>query len=365
MKMKPSTKIAIGAIVIGALGYGGSKLSTTYRLKDVKLTPISTTDFCLLALEDGAKVRVLVANRMAQLVEADGDFSNQSSEEGGAQSGSIKRRIPIKELLQILDGNGSGIDFFINRMGDNGGTQDGLDDAPIWKLEDIEKAISGDAKLKTQLENDLNCTLEGALLPTLNTATFQIGIRVGVPVTLNVNNVSGPTVSGIRYVPFRVREIMAFAKKMEQKFYSKDTIQAEYAAFKKISEASGSNPENVALTLQAIKSSALDSSEISSVERICKHTKVLANRSMIEKVSLETKKANGNTSYSIKLWLTDEAVSRLWKFSSQGGQKIIVVAKGVPIAAASIATELNSKELVIDQVTDEKLAQSAVELFRK
>jgi hypothetical protein len=26
---------------------------------------------------------------------------------------------------------------------------------------------------------------------------------------------------------------------------------------------------------------------------------------------------------------------------------------------------LNSKELVIDQVTDEKLAQSAVELFRK
>ena len=45
-------------------------------------------------------------------------------------------------LLQILDGNGSGIDFFINRMGDNGGTQDGLDDAPIWKLEDIEKESS-------------------------------------------------------------------------------------------------------------------------------------------------------------------------------------------------------------------------------
>jgi hypothetical protein len=68
------------------------------------------------------------------------------------------------------------------------------------------------------------------------------------------------------------------------------------------------------------------------------------------------------TTYDLKLKLSSEGKNRLWKFSSEGGTQILVISKGVAIAAATIGTQLNSEELAIKQIADRRLVEEAVNL---
>lgn len=366
MMKRASTKIAIGFIALGLLGFGGSKAYTKYRLQSVELTPINTTEFCLLAIEKNAGVSVLVANRMAQLVELEGGFENVGSSEEGAQGGSIKRRIPVKELLRILDGDGTALDYFINRMKDSPSEEESQNEnAPLWTVEDINKAFAGDPVLKKKLEFDLNCDLNGNPLPTINISSFQLGILISVPVKVTVPNVKGAEVNGPKLVPFRVRTMLEFSKRMEQKFYDKNSIQTEYNGFLAELKEKAAKPENLKATIDSIESRAKTSTEIKKVEAICRNSRIIANKEMVKSATFEKVSHNGNTSFTLKLTLDDAAVQRLWKFSSEGGERILVVAKGVPIAAAKIGSALNSSEIEINQVADERLVQSAIEIFKK
>jgi hypothetical protein len=365
MKLRASTKIAIGFIVMVVGGIGGSRAYTLMKLRNVELTPIETTDFCLLAIEKDAGVNVLVANRMAQLVELEGAFENAGSSEGGAQGGSIKRRIPVKELLRILDGDGDAINYFINRMKDASEEDLASENAPVWSVEDIKKAFAGDPGLKKKLEYDLNSDLNGNPLPTVNISSFQLGILVSVPVKLSVPNLKGSVINGPKLIPFRVKSMLEFSKRMEQKFYDKNTIQAEYGGFLAELKSSGAKPEDIKSTIDSIEKRAMGSIELKKVERICTYSKVIANKSMVESADFEKIVQNGTTSFTLKLKLSDDAVRRLWKFSSDGGEKLLVVAKGVPIAAAKISSVINTSEVEINQVADERLVQSAIEIFKK
>lgn len=365
MKQRASTKIAIGFVALVAATIGGTRAYTVYKLKNVELNPIETTDFCLLAIEKDAGVSVLVANRMAQLVELDGAFENVGSTEGGAQGGSIKRRIPVKELLRVLDGDGTAIDYFVNRMKDSSEEDAASDNAPIWTVEDINKAFDGDSALKKKLEFDLNSDLNGTPLPTINISSFQLGIQVSVPVKLQVPNLKGSMVQGQKLIPFRVKSMLEFSKRMEQKFYDKASIQPEYAGFLAEYKAKGDKPEDIKSTIDSIEKRATSSTELKKVERITRNSKVIANKSMVQSAEFEKVVHNGNTSYTLKLKLNDQAVQRLWKFSSEGGERLLVVAKGVPIAAAKISSALNTSEVEINQVADERLVQSVIEIFRK
>lgn len=363
MKLRPTTKIALGFGIVVIGSYLGNDLYSRFQLRQVKLNPIESTDFCLMAInKKEAGVQVLIANRMAQLVETEGGLENTGSSEGGAQSGSIKLRIPIKELLQTLNGDPTGIDYFASRLSDVGNDNvQNLDEAKVWKSGDIEKAISGDAALRKQLETDLNCTLDGRLLDKVNIEAVQLGIRLAVPVRLNVPNVKGDRLDGVRFVPFKVRQIVGFSKSIEEKFYTKETLQNLYQQFK----AETRETEDVASTLQQVIAGVQRSREIGKIEQIAKNSLIVVNRAMIQDASFSETSVGTNRTFNMKLKFNDEAVKRLWKFSHEGGGSLLVISNGVPIAAADVATVLNSSELEINKIADEKLCKNAVELLSR
>jgi hypothetical protein len=105
MKIRSSTKIAVGFVVLVVGGYFGRQIITDQMIMNEKFSPIAPGRVNLVGIDAGAGYRIITANFMAQLVEASGDFDSKDSDSGGATEGAIKKRVPIKELLQTLQGN--------------------------------------------------------------------------------------------------------------------------------------------------------------------------------------------------------------------------------------------------------------------
>lgn len=362
MKVRATTKIAIGFVGLIALAYGGSYAYTKIELANVNLDPIPSSDICILAIGPKAGVRDIVANQMVQIIESSGGFKGEGSDEGGAQTGSVKKRIPVKELVEILGGNPESVPPFLKKLKTVKEDEEESQTSPIWSKQDIEKAMAGDAALKSKLEHDLNMSLDGTPLPKINRTAFFDGIRVKTPITLKIPNAKGPTLETYDIVTYRPRFLTQFFKTMQTKFYDDAQLQTDYAIFVKgLTESK----EKLDSTFESIfKRSAL-SEETRKAEQIASNTKILVNQGMIRDMELEQHSVDGkDISYDLKLKLTPEGKNRLWKFSSEGGTKIILVSKGVGIAAATIGTSLNSEELVIKQVPDKTLIEEAVSLIK-
>lgn len=364
MKVRSSTKIALGFVALVATAVGGSKLYTQMRLKGVELTPIPSQDFCLVAISEEAKVKILAVNHMVQVVEASDDFkSGGGGGGGGSESGSIKARIPMKEMLEILDGDGEGIQGMIYRLGKKENAEDISESAPLWSAEDLQKAIGGDPVLKAKLESNLNVSLDGKLAPKLDRTAFYHGIRIQVPTQFDVPNSSGKPVQGFTLVPIKSKAMSRLYKELESKFLDAAALDRFYAEFVKQSEGV-SNEKPGELILNLLKKGNMSEAYAKSLN-VLKHASVIVNRKMVESASVEEVASEKEKSYNLSIHLTDEGAQRLWKFSNEHpNTKIIVVSKKVPIAAASIGSQLNSKELVIKQIADKTLVQEAVDLLK-
>lgn len=316
----------------------------------------------LMAIRPEAGVKLVVANRMAQVVEASTDFQGQGGDDGeGVTQGAIKKRIPVKELINLLNGESDAVEAFINRMRDKDEATESANPAD-WTEADVRAALGGDAAKKAKLEADMNCKLDGTPLPDINVRAFFDGIRVHVPITLKVPNATGATVSGTDAVYFRPRFMLQFYKFMEQKFYDKSNLQTYYTNFLK------TYPDKFQPVQQSLVTAierVAAGEEIKQITRIASNAVILANNKMITGAEMIEVKEGGEVTYDLKIKLTKEAKDRLWKFSSEGGQTILVVADGVPIAAASIGTELASEELLIRQISDKSLLEDAVKLVQK
>lgn len=361
MKVRPSTKIAIGFVTLLVAGFGGSKLYTQVRLSGVKLDPIESGDFCLVAIGEEAKVKILSVNRMVQVVEASDEFKSGGSDSGGANSGSIKARVPMKELLGILDGDPSGTTGILYKLGKKENAEEQSEEAPVWTTEDAQKAISGDPVLKAKLENDLNVTLDGKLLPKLNRVAFYHGIRLQVPVTFDVPNASGKPVQGFNAIPLKSKAMSSLYKELESKFLDAEALDRYYSEFSAKSE--GKSSEKPAELIQSLLRQGAQGGGYAKTLNILKNSVVITNRKMVESAAVTEVKSDKETSYDLSIKLTDEGAARLWKFSNEHpNTKIIVVSKKVPIAAATVGSQLNSKELVIKQIADKTLVQEAVDL---
>lgn len=334
---------------------------TKAKLQSVKLDPIPKGKLMLMAIRPEAQVKLVVANRMAQIVEASGDFQGQETEGGGATSGAVKKRIPVKELINVLNGEADAIEEFMVRMRDKDESSDSM--KPVdWNEADVLAAIKGDAVKRAKLEKDLNCKLDGTPLPDLNLKAYFDGIAVHVPITLQLAHAKGTTLVGTDVVVFRPRFMLQFYKNMETKFYDKAKLQTYYKNFlKDYKEPFRSVEESLIPTLKRVS----ESDEMKQIKRIAENTVILANDSMITGAEMITNTSTSDVTYDLKIFLTKEAKDRLWKFSSEGGERILVVADGVPIAAASIGTELASQELLIRQISDKTLLEDAVKLVRK
>ena len=361
MKIRGPVKIAIGFAALVVAAYGGTAAFTKLSLRNVNLDPIPAGNVCLIALDKDAGVQTITAEQMVQIVEGSSKFSADQTSGGGPTSGAVKKRIPVRELLGVLDGNSEDVSTFIAKMRDTAEEDSGASDAPIWTKEDIEKALQSDGPLRTKLENDVNMKVDGTPIPTINRMAFLNGIRVNTPVTLNIPNAKGPTISGFDIVKFQPKFMVAFFKSMREKFYDKNLLQSYYKAF--IDEKNEKDPP-LDQIMKAVFERSKSSTELDKVTRIGQHTKILVSQDMISKAEMREDAAGKDLTYDLILKLTPEGKNRLWKFSSEGGHQVIVVEKGVPIAQATIGTSLNSQELEIKQIANKSLVQEVINILQ-
>ncbi len=362
MKLRASTKILFGFIGLVAIAYGGSVGYTKIRLTGVDLHPIPSSDLCLLAIGPNAGVKTIIANQMVQIVEASDKFGGgQSADGGGAQEGSVKKRIPVRELVEVLGGDPESAQVFVKKLRAANEDNETVEEAPIWTKEDIQKALANDASLKAKLEHDLCVSLDGKPNPIINRLSFFYGIRVKVPITLKVPNALGAEIKTTNIVNFKPRFMTQFYKSMQEKFYSKEELQTYYTSYLKEEKP---EPQNLAETLDKVFKRAEGSEELAKAERIASNSTILVNQPMIEGVSMQEQTDGKVITYDLKIRLTPDGKNRLWKFSSEGGTQILVISKGVAIAAAIIGTQLNSQELVIKQIADKRLVEEAVSLVK-
>lgn len=344
------------------VGYGGNMAWTKFSLRNINLDPIPSGDVCLLAINKEAGVQIITANQMVQVVESTSKFGADVGNSGdGATSGAVKRRIPVRELIGVLNGESDAVPVFIKKMGNTGEDVDSSDDAPLWSKEDIEKAIQGDASLRSRLENDISMKIDGTPLPILNRSAFFNGIRVKVPISLDIPNAKGPKLDAYAIESFRPRFLAEFFKSMREKFYDKAQLQTYYKAY-----LDKEKPQDQPLeaNISQIFKRSMTTEEVRKVTQISTHTHVLASQQMISSAEMKEDSEGKEKTYDLKIHLTPEGKNRLWKFSADGGTQVIVVSKGVAIAAATIGTQLNSEELIIKQIANKSLVQEVVDLLQ-
>jgi hypothetical protein len=152
-----------------------------------------------------------------------------------------------------------------------------------------------------------------------------------------------------------------FYKDMQTKFYDKAQLQTYYTSYLKDSKP---EPQDLGDSTKKVFTRAEGSEELFKAQWIAAHALILVNQPMVESVAMEEQNDGGAKTYDLKIRLNAEGKNRLWKFSAEGGTQILVVSKGVAIAAATIGTQLNSKELVIKQIADKSLVEEAVSLIQ-
>jgi hypothetical protein len=361
MKLRASTKILFGFICLIGLAYGANYGYTRMRLVGVDLHPIPSSNLCLLAIGPKAGVKIIAAEQMVQVVESTDKFGADESGGGGAENGSVKKRIPVKELVEILGGDPEAAQVFVKKMRDVNEDNETVDEAPLWTKEDVLKAVSGDVSLITKLQHDLNVDKDGKPNPELNRLAFFYGIRIKVPITLRVPNALGNEIKTFDVVNFKPRFMGQFYKNMQSKFYDKAQLQTYYASFLRDEKP---EPQSIEDSMKRVFTHAENSEELGKTQRITSNSTILVNQPMIEKVDMESQSDGKVTTYDLKIRLTPEGKNRLWKFSTEGGTQILVISKGVAIAAAQIGTQLNSQELIIKQIADKRLVEEAVSLIQ-
>ena len=361
MKIRATTKILMGFIGLIGLAYGGRYGLTKFQLIGVDLHPIPSSDFCLIAIGPKANVKTIIANQMVQLVESSDKFSGASEGESGMESGAVKKRIPVRELIGVLGGDPDSAQSFVKKMRDNTEESSSEDEAPLWTKSDLQAAMAAKGPLREKLEHDLGVTMDGQMNPVINRLAYFYGIRIKVPITLNVPNAKGQKIDSFDVVTFKPKGMSRFYKQMQTKFYDKAQLQTYYASFLRDDKPEA---QDIADTLKKIFAGVEGSDELKKAENIARYSTILVNQPMIEKVSMEEQTDGRVVTYDLKVALNAEGKSRLLKFSSEGGKQILVVSKGVAIAAAVIGTQLNSQELVIKQITSKRLLEDAVSLFQ-
>ncbi len=361
MKLRATTKILLGFIGLVGLAYGGRYGMTKLQLRGVDLHPIPSSDFCLVAIGPKANVKTIIANQMVQIVESSDRFSGDSGGESGMESGAVKKRIPVRELIGVLGGDPDSAQAFVKKLRDHTDEDESVEAAPVWTKSDLQSAIAVKSPLREKLEHDLGVTINGQMNPVINRLAYFYGIRIKVPITLNAPNAKGQKIDTFDIVSFKPKVMSRFYKQMQTKFYDKAQLQTYYTSFLKDDKT---DPQDIGDTLKRIFAGVEGSDELKKAENIARYSTILVNQPMIEKVSMEEQSDGRVVTYDLKIGLNAEGKSRLLKFSSEGGKQILVVSKGVAIAAAIIGTQLNSQELVIKQIANKRLLEDAVSLFQ-
>ncbi|RYG42204.1 hypothetical protein EON79_19365 [bacterium] len=369
MALRKSTKIALGFALITAGSYGAYQVVTDRMIMGEKFSVLTPGRVNLVGIDPGAGYRIIVANSIAQLVETSGGFEGNDSGDGGATSGSIKKRVPMRELLKTLQGDTKATGDFIASMNDIKEDDTWPTTRVVWRAEDIQKAIDGDAKLKPKLEHDLNMRLDGFPLPTLNYDSLEDGIMIDTPVSVTVNLHGKPTqVTGRVQEPFRPRMIKAVEEAYKDQGDVTRAVQAGY--YRQQAEKLVENPdsrEKIAETLLARISPNVAKQRAEAPTRLLQYATIVVNDNLINGASYHSYDGpDGRKRHDIAIDLKEEGRRRLWQFSKKRvGTQLLLVTDGIPISAPRIQHELAQSQMSISRLDDEVLVREAVNMLNE
>jgi hypothetical protein len=368
-KLRVSTWIGISGVALAVAGYYGLHALSAVMVGGEHFDPIAPGRVNLVGINPGAGYRIIIANDVAQLVETQGGFHGSETDSGGATEGAIKKRVPIRELLGVLRGDGKSLGNFVMIMNNMQENEDWPPIRVLWKKDDLEKAISGgDPKLKAKLEHDLNVRLDGTPIVPLNRNSLENGIFIVAPVELTVNiNGKQTVVKGETMEPYKPTLIKTVESRYKDKPRVDDAMIAGYYADEaRLALSSPSKRENVGESIRRLYSKETMEKRLEVPRHMLANATVVVNENFITNASYRSYKGNdGKPLNDLTVNLTDEGRKRLWKFSlNRVGDQILLIADDVAIAAPRIEHELALSELTVTQMPDEVLVRDAVESIK-
>lgn len=369
--MRSGTKIAIGFVAIAAGAYFGYQRVTESMIMGKSFPKIVPGTVNLLGVSTGSGYRIVVQNQIATLIEgASSEFSAPDDTGSGSETDSItgRRRIPIREMLQSMQGDTKALGRFIMTMNDLRESE-----LPpvrvIWDAADVRKALEGDPTLLAKLQVDLGVTLEGSPLPQIRFSSIQNGIVIRSPVTVRMpEDAETPEATGLILEPYKP----TFSKLVEEQYQEKPQITnsmilgAIRDEAQRLADDPGSR-ENVRKALEARLDPKRLQGFAAAPERVLHSAKIVINEdAIVDAGYVERTSTNGVRFYDLKIDLTEEGRERLWQYSKHRvGSQLLLVVDGIAIGAPRIEHELSGGVVTITQLPDKVLVQDAVDLMKK
>ena len=359
-RFRASYRIAIGFAICALLAIYGYRYANDILLSG-HFPPLVPGKVNILGLDTSQGYGILIENRAAKLVFAsEGSFGPGKMDEKDLENSSGDRKfIPIKEMLAGLAGNVASLGYFVERL--NTITDDDqYPDAPVWTIEEIDKALQGDKGLRDKLVRDLNINLDGSPIDRISKRSFQNGILVDVPVKINI-----PVGQSRKTIAARVKRdykpdlLKTVESSLNGKFYDDKVLASEYAAEAARVQARQIPKEDVAASLREF---AKDAGRLAEApQRVLDSITVVINENQITGSSYSTQTTSRGTAYTLYIHLNDEGKRRLWQFSRDHvGNQLLVTVNGVAIAAPFVEEGIASGEVEVTRLEDQALVEDAV-----
>jgi hypothetical protein len=364
LKLKSSTKIFIGFVVIVTAGYFGYKFITDSMILGKHFPEITPGDITLLGVDPGSGYSIIVANQAASLVKG-GESELKSGEMNDTEHLDMRKKIPLRAMLDILEGDEKPLGRFIMSLNDV--KQDGPNWPTIqvyWSTTDLQKALNGDPILQKKLETDLNVKLDGTPLEVVRVSALQNGIVVRLPIPIDVM-VAGKKrkMTGYFLEPYRPNFSYKIDERLNNKNYTMDMLRGYYIAEAQNIASGKSIRENIADTIKK----RLDPKHIQDYakepQQVLSKAKTILNGSLIKSAHyIKDDEQTSRTMYRLIMELTDEGRDRLWQYSKLNrGAQLLFIVNGTAIAAPRVKDELPQRSVTITSLQDEDLVKDAVD----
>lgn len=366
-RFRASYKIAIGFAVLAPLAIYGYRYSNYFLLGREHFPPQSPGQVNIIGIDPNAGYGILIENQTAKLVlGSGGSFKPGEMTEKSLQDSDTSDRkfIPIKDMLKGMQGNIPSLSYFVQRL--NEIKDDDLHDgAPVWKAEDIEKALNGDKALEAKLVNDLNVTLDGMPLDHFRRNALFNGILTDtpVPITVQMGAEKKKLVARVKQL-FEAAFMKDILNRINGKFADNSSIAAVYGAAADEIKAGTLNKENLRKRLtgfaqDAARLAAFPQQILDSITPVINENQITGARYTSEP------NPRGNT-YTLHIDLTDEGRKRLYQFTrNRVHEQLLLTINGVAIAAPIIDHELASSEIEISKLQDEAIVKDAVDTINE
>lgn len=369
LRLHKEHKIAIGFVALVVGGYFGYQAFASYQVDRTNFTKIQPGRVSIVGINAGAGYRIIVSNQVAQLIQSNSEnFDAAFDYNSESDDGGNKKRVPLRELLQTLQGSEEALGKFITAMNDDLKKVEMPTGEVLWPSEKIEKALAGDSVLSRQLVEDLNMRLDGTPLDQIRMKSLANGIVLECEVPVTVSVAGEPReMKGKVKIPFKPQFIVEVEKRYEKEFkVTPELIKGNYIDLAKYYEEHPKSREDIARNLRDwIKPANLESRFAADPGRILGNADIALNESFIEGATfIERSGSEGKKLYDIEIQLNDEGRRRLWKYSRQHqGAQLLFIVDGVAIAAPRIRHELAQSTIHITQIPDRSLVEDAVDLI--